>query len=290
MPVSSPAAAARALIASPGCTIAPGAYDPWSAKLVAQAGFDLCYMSGFGVSAAHLGVPDIGLMTGSQMADCAARIADAVTIPVIADADTGYGNAVNMRHTARAYWRAGVAGVQIEDQEFPKRCGHLDGKTVAPLPPMLDKIRAVKDTAGDDLLVVARTDARATHNLDEALSRGAAFHQAGADVIFIEAPRDRAELEKVTAHFPDVPVVANMVEGGKTPYLDAETLGGIGFSLAIFPITGLLAATRAVTDTLATLKAKGQADRAAIASFDDLHVTSGLADYLAFARTMESAE
>lgn len=285
----SQAKVAQGVIAGPGCAIAPGAYDPWSARLVERAGFAICYMTGFGVAAAHLGVPDIGLMTGSQMADCAARIADAVTIPVIADADTGYGNVLNMRHTVRAYCRAGVAGIQIEDQEFPKRCGHLDGKRVTPLAPMLDKIRAAKDGAGGDLLVVARTDARAVHGLAAALERGAAFRDAGADLVFIEAPQSEDELARVAGALADVPLVANMVEGGKTPYLSADRLGALGFSLAIFPISGLLAATRAVRECLGHLHRHGQADRAVLARFEDLHAVSGLDDYLAYGKAMEGS-
>ena len=143
----------RDIIVSPGCSVAPGAYDAWSARLIEQAGFPLCYLTGFGASASHLGAPDIGLMTATEMADLAARVAGAVSIPVIADADTGYGNALNVRHTAQAYRRAGVAAMQLEDQEFPKRCGHVEGKQVVAAGDMVSKIKAAKDEAGNDLLI-----------------------------------------------------------------------------------------------------------------------------------------
>ena len=274
----------RDIIASPGCSVAPGAYDAWSARLIEQAGFPLCYLTGFGASASHLGAPDIGLMTGTEMAGLAARVAGAVSIPVIADADTGYGNALNVRHTVRAYRRAGVAAMQLEDQEFPKRCGHLEGKQVVAAGDMVSKIKAAKDEAGNDLLIVARTDARAVLGLNEALARGHAYREAGADILFIEAPRDVDELARLTQEFPNTPLLANMVEGGKTPYLSAEVLSEIGFSLAIYPITALLAATGAMRQVLSQMRNDGGLALGELPSFSDLHEISGLDEYLDDAR------
>ena len=274
----------RDIIASPGCSVAPGAYDAWSARLIEQAGFPLCYLTGFGASASHLGAPDIGLMTGSEMADLAARVAGAVSIPVIADADTGYGNALNVRHTAQAYRRAGVAAMQLEDQEFPKRCGHLEGKQVVAAGDMVSKIKAAKDEAGNDLLIVARTDARAVLGLNEALARGHAYREAGADILFIEAPRDVDELARLTQEFPNTPLLANIVEGGKTPYLSAKVLGEIGFSLAIYPITALLAATGAMRQALSQIRDDGGVALGELPGFSDLHEISGLDEYLDDAR------
>ncbi len=286
----SPVARLAEIVRAPGCAVAPGAFDAWSARLIARAGFEICYMTGFGAAAAHLGAPDIGLMSGSEVADIAGRITEAVDIPVIADADTGYGSPLNVRHTARAYARAGVAGLQLEDQDFPKRCGHLEGKTVVETGAMVDKIRAVKDTVGDEMWLVARTDARAPLGLDEALARGRAFAEAGADIVFVEAPQNRAELDAVCGAGIGAPLIANMVEGGKTPYLDADTLGEIGFALAIFPITGLLAATGAMERAFAALRADGKAAPEVLASFDDLHAVSGLADYLAYAARFDKGD
>ena len=274
----------RDIIGSPGCAVVPGAYDPWSARLIEQAGFPLCYLTGFGASASHLGAPDIGLMTGSEMAGLAGRIAAAVSIPVIADADTGYGNVLNVRHTVKEYRRAGVAAIQLEDQESPKRCGHLEGKTVVEAGEMVAKIRAAKDEAGGDLLIVARTDARAVLGLDEALARGQAYHEAGADILFVEAPRDLDELAIITRELNQAPLLANMVEGGKTPYLSANKLGDIGFSLAIYPITILLAATGAVRRVLSQMCGESGVVPADMPSFSDLHDISGLDEYLDDAR------
>ena len=274
----------RDIIASPGCSVAPGAYDAWSARLIEQAGFPLCYLTGFGASASHLGAPDIGLMTGTEMAGLAARVAGAVSIPVIADADTGHGNALNVRHSARAYRRAGVAAMQLEDQEYPKRCGHLEGKQVVAVGEMVSKIKAAKDEAENDLLIVARTDARAVLGLNEALARGHAYREAGADILFIEAPRDVDELARLTQEFPNTPLLANMVEGGKTPYLSAEVLSEIGFSLAIYPITALLAATGAMRQVLSQMRNDGGLALGELPSFSALHEISGLDEYLDDAR------
>ncbi|MXX22026.1 MAG: isocitrate lyase/PEP mutase family protein, partial [Rhodospirillales bacterium] len=264
-----PAQQLSTLIAAPGCTLIPGAYDAWTARLVAQAGFGACYMTGFGVSGAFLGAPDIGLMTATQMADNAARMADAAGIPIVAAGATGYGNVLNVRHTVAAYRRAGVAAIQLEDQDFPKRCGHLAGKQVIAAAEMAAKIKTAKDTAGDAVLVIARTDSRSTHGLDEAIDRGLSFRDAGADVVFIEAPIDRDEMHTICRRVTGVPLLANIVEGGKTPYLDADTLAGIGYQLAIYPLSLLITATRAMRATLGDLRAQGKAPDHLQGGFDD---------------------
>ena len=248
----------------------------------------MCYLTGFGASASHLGAPDIGLMTSTEMANLASRVADAISIPVIADADTGYGNSVNVRHTAKLYMRAGVAAIQLEDQEFPKRCGHLDGKQVVSEADMVDKIKAAKDEIGSELLIVARTDARAILGLENALERGNAYKEAGADILFIEAPRTRDEMQEICKNFPDTPLIANMVEGGKTPYLSGKELTDIGFSIAIYPITTLLASTGMVEQVLRQLKSSDKISLNDIPSFSDLHDISGLDEYLSDARTSDN--
>ncbi|MCY3702035.1 MAG: isocitrate lyase/PEP mutase family protein [Rhodospirillales bacterium] len=283
-----PAQQLSALIAAPGCTLIPGAYDAWTARLVAQAGFGACYMTGFGVSGAYLGAPDIGLMTATQMADNAARMADAAGIPIVADGDTGYGNVLNVRHTVAAYRRAGVAAIQLEDQDFPKRCGHMAGKQVITAAEMVAKIKTAKDTASDAVLVIARTDSRSTHGLDEAIDRGLRFRDAGADVVFIEAPIDRDEMRTICRRVTGVPLLANIVEGGKTPYLDADTLAGIGYQLAIYPLSLLVTATRAMRATLGDLRAQGKAPDHLQGGFDDMCETAGLEAYMRYAERQET--
>ena len=282
------AAALRQILETPTCSVAPGAFDAWSAKLVERAGFEICYLTGFGASASHLGAPDIGLMTSTEMANLAGRVANAISIPVIADADTGYGNTINVRHTARLYSQAGVAAMQLEDQEFPKRCGHLDGKQVVPTADMVDKIKAAKDEVGTELLIVARTDARAVFDLEIALERGQAYKEAGADILFIEAPRTEPEMKTICTTFPSTPLIANIVEGGKTPFLNGDELTKIGFSIAIYPITTLLASTKTIQHALNQLRTNTEISPQDIASFSDLHDISGLDEYLTDARVKNS--
>jgi len=282
------AAALRKILETPTCSVAPGAFDAWSAKLVERAGFEICYLTGFGASASHLGAPDIGLMTSTEMANLAGRVANAISIPVIADADTGYGNTINVRHTAKLYSQAGVAAMQLEDQEFPKRCGHLDGKQVVPTADMVDKIKAAKDEVGTELLIVARTDARAVFDLEIALERGQAYKEAGADILFIEAPRTETEMKTICTTFPSTPLIANIVEGGKTPFLNGDELTKIGFSIAIYPITTLLASTKTIQHALNQLRTNTEISPQDIASFSDLHDISGLDEYLTDARVKNS--
>ena len=225
----------RALIERPEILIAPGAYDPFVARCIEAAGFEAVYMTGAGVSHLRLGQPDLGLLTFSEMVDQAGRIADAVELPVFADADTGYGNALNVMRTVRAYERAGVAGLHIEDQEMPKRCGHFDSKRVVDLPEMLGKLKAALDARVDpDFIVIARTDARTALGLEQAMERAHAFAETGADVLFVESPLSEDELAQVGSAFGK-PVLANMVESGKTPILPAERLQALGFSVVIHP-------------------------------------------------------
>ncbi len=246
----------RELLAGPDLLVAPGAHDALSARLIAQAGFPAVYMTGFGTAASVLGQPDVGLLTMSEMVSRAAALA-AVTgeLPLIADADTGYGNPINVRRTIREYERAGVAGLHIEDQVWPKKCGHMEGKQVIPMDEMVQKIRAAVDARQDpDFVIIARTDANAVLGLEDALRRGLAYREAGADVIFIEAPRSMAELQTIKQTFPDVPLLFNWAESGKTPLLSLDEIRDLGFKLVIFPVSLLFAATYAMLDLLEVLK------------------------------------
>ena len=253
-----PTARFRALMKKPGCIMAPGVADALAARLVALEGFEAVYMTGFGTSLTRLGAPDVGLITATEMVDNAARIAEASGLPLIADADTGYGNPINTRRTIRDYERAGVAGVHIEDQVWPKRCGHLAGKRVIATNEMVAKIKAACDARIDpDFTIIARCDAIAVEGLDAALERGERYREAGADMLFIEAPVGREEVERVAQHFKGVPLLYNMASSGKTPDLDAEELGRLGFKLAIYPNWLILAAIPVMQSVLRDLKAKG---------------------------------
>ncbi|HEU5438430.1 MAG TPA: isocitrate lyase/PEP mutase family protein [Ktedonobacterales bacterium] len=248
----------RALLAGPEMILAPGAYDALSARLIEAAGFPAVYMTGFGTSASLLGRPDVGLLTMSEMVDNAGRIVGAVGVPVIADADTGYGNPINVIRTVQEYERAGVAAVHIEDQVAPKKCGHMEGKQVIPADEMVEKVRAaVAARRSPDFIIIARTDARAVEGLESALDRARRYHQAGADVLFVEAPQSEAEIEAIARALPDVPLLFNWAEGGKTPPVDVQHLQAWGFRIAIFPISALLAATRAIREALAQIKQAG---------------------------------
>jgi carboxyvinyl-carboxyphosphonate phosphorylmutase len=236
--------------------VAPGAYDAFSARLIAQAGFPAVYMTGFGTAASVLGQPDVGLLTMSEMVSRAAALAAVVgDRPLIADADTGYGNPINVRRTVREYERAGVAAIHIEDQIWPKKCGHMEGKQVIPVDEMVQKIHAAVDARQDpDFVIIARTDANAVYGLEDALHRGRAYREAGADVIFIEAPRSIEELHAIAQAFPDVPLLYNWAESGKTPLLSLEEIHALGYQLVIFPVSMLFAATHALLELLEVLK------------------------------------
>ena len=246
----------RELLVGPELVVAPGAYDGLSARLIAQAGFSLVYMTGFGTAASVLGQPDVGLLTMSEMVGRAAALA-AVSgdLPLIADADTGYGNPINVRRTIREYEHAGVAGLHIEDQVWPKKCGHMEGKQVIPMDEMAQKIRAALDARQDpDFVIIARTDAIAVNGLEDALLRGQAYREAGADVLFIEAPRSIVELQTIKQAFPDIPLLYNWAESGKTPLLPLDEIQALGFKLVIFPVSLLFAATHVMLELLELLK------------------------------------
>jgi len=256
--------------------VAPGVFDMISARIADGQGFDALYMTGYGISASYLGLPDAGFATLTDMAACARRIAEGTETPLIADADNGYGGPLNVQHTIRSYEAAGVAAVQIEDQEFPKKCGHTLGRKVIPLADMVTKIKVAVDSRDDpNLLIVARTDARTSLGLDEALRRAEAFEAAGADVLFVESPESEAEMERI-GRSTDRPLLANIVEGGRTPALPAERLREIGYRIAIYPATGFLAAGAALASIYRTLKQTGSSDA----------VETPLTDFEAFNRVV----
>lgn len=258
----SPADRLRVLLAEPGLISMPCCFDAFSAKLIEQAGFPLTFMSGFAVSASRLGLPDTGLISYGEMLDQGRNICSAVSIPVIGDADTGYGNALNVKRTVRGYAQAGFACLMIEDQVAPKRCGHTRGKQVVSRGEALARIRAALDAKqeGADILIMARTDARATHGLEEALWRAQAFADLGADIIFLEAPRSEAEMVAFCTRISG-PKMANMVEQGETPVLPPDRLEALGYKIAAYPLTLLNAAARAMQESLVALKQGQHPDR-----------------------------
>ncbi|MEO1459273.1 MAG: isocitrate lyase/PEP mutase family protein [Pseudomonadota bacterium] len=245
----------RALLSENRLHVMPCCFDALSAKLIEQEGFGLTFMSGFAASASRIGAPDLGLMSYGEVADQARNITEAVSIPLIADGDTGYGNAMNVRRTVRGMARAGAAAVMIEDQLAPKRCGHTPGKEVVGREEAFDRIRAAVDArAEDDILILARTDARHEHGLAEAIERAARFHELGADILFVEAPRSAEEMRALCAALPG-PKMANIVEGGETPELSHAELREIGYAIAAYPLSLMAAAMRAMTATLGALRA-----------------------------------
>jgi carboxyvinyl-carboxyphosphonate phosphorylmutase len=254
-----PRARLRELLSAGPPLVAPGAYDALSARLIEQAGFDVVYMTGFGTTASLIGRPDVGLLSGAEMVDNARRIVAAVDVPVIADADTGYGNAINVVRTVQLYEQAGVAGIQLEDQVMPKKCGHMSGKALIGTDEMVGKLQAAVAARTDpDLVIIARTDAVAVQGLDAALERARAFAEAGADLLFVEAPTSEEDIARVAKELAGVaPLVFNWAEGGRTPPLSLERIAELGFSLVIYPIGTLLAATAGIRSLLATLKAEG---------------------------------
>ncbi len=236
---------------------APGVFDMISALAADRLGFSALYMTGYGTVASHLGVPDAGLASYTDMLSRVACIAGATKTPLIADADTGFGGLLNVDRTVRGYEQAGAAAIQIEDQEFPKKCGHTLGRRVIPLDDMVAKVRvAAEARRSDDFLIIARTDARTALGLDEALRRMEAYSAAGADVLFVESPESEEEMARICRTF-DKPLLANIVEGGRTPVLSKERLIELGYSLAIFPATGFLATAAALDSVYRSLKADG---------------------------------
>lgn len=253
---ATPASRLRARLAVADCIVMPCCFDALSARLVEMAGFPLTFMSGFAVSAARLGLPDTGLISYAEMLDQGRNICAAVDIPVIGDGDTGYGNPLNVKRTVAGYAQAGFAAVMIEDQVAPKRCGHTSGKQVVDRDEAVQRIRAAVDARneGADILILARTDARATHGLDEALIRARAFSDLGADILFVEAPTSEAEMRRICSEVPGVHL-ANMLEGGATPVLPPARLRELGYAIAAYPLTLLSSAVRAMQDALAAMAA-----------------------------------
>ena len=268
----------RRLLEAPELLIAPGVAECVGARLVAEQGFDALYMTGAGTTASRLGMPDVGLLGVTEMADNAGRIADAAGLPLIADADTGYGGPINVRRTIRCYERSGVAGVHLEDQDWPKRCGHLAGKTLIPVEEMCAKVRAAVDARSDpDFIVIARTDAIAVEGFEAALGRAKAYEEAGADVLFVEAPTTMEQAEAIPRAFTQ-PALYNMAMSGKTPVLPGSEIEALGFGVVIYPGLSLSAAIPAIRRALAELRETGgiEASSAEMASFRDFFELMGL--------------
>lgn len=274
----------RELLAGPDTVVAPGLYDGLTGLLVEQAGFDAGYIGGASIAYSRLGRSDIGLTTCSEVADTVSKIRDRVELPFVVDADTGFGNALNTQRTMRMFERAGASGIQLEDQTTPKRCGHLDGKTLISTAEMVGKIKAAQDARLDeDTVIVGRTDAIAVEGFDAALERANAYVEAGADMLFVEAPRSLEEMKTIGDHFAGrVPLLANMVEGGKTPLSSADELGALGFKFVIFPGAMVRMLAKAGQDYLKALKQDGstQQVRERMFDFDGLNNLLGTQDLL----------
>jgi 2-methylisocitrate lyase-like PEP mutase family enzyme len=274
----------RQRLARPPILIAPGVYDPLTALIAERAGFEALYVSGAAIAYTRLGRPDIGLVSMSEVIDTVGLIRDRVSAHLVVDADTGYGNALNVERAVRLLERAGANAIQIEDQDFPKRCGHLDDKTLIPAQEMVGKIKAAIDSRrSSDTLIIARTDAVAVEGFDRALARAALYREAGADMLFIEAPRERAELGRIATLIGKVtPLMANMVEGGKTPLLPASELEEFGFAFVIFPGGIVRALAKAAEEFYDSLKVNGSTEvfRPRMFDFDALNLLIGTPETL----------
>lgn len=273
----------RELINAPEILIMPGVYDALSAKLAERAGIQALVMGGYAISASTLGQPDVGYLTMSEMAYALKRICDATTIPVLADGDTGYGNAMNVRRVVQEFEAAGAAGVFFEDQEWPKKCGHMEGKRVIPMEEHVMKIRAAVEARRDpDFVIMARTDARAVNGLEDAIARAKAYGEAGADLLFVEAPESVEEM-KIINQALDKPSMANMIEQGKTPLLTAQELQDLGFAAVFYPVSAIYTVARALQRLWAELKATGttQGFRHEMMSFPEFNAFIGLPEYRA---------
>ncbi|MCX7235403.1 MAG: isocitrate lyase/PEP mutase family protein [Burkholderiales bacterium] len=247
----------RSRLSKGSLVIAPGVFEMISAKIADKLGFDALYMTGYGTVASYLGLPDAGLASYADMVSRVQQFTSGTKTPMICDADTGYGGLLNVMHTVRGYEAAGACAMQLEDQEFPKKCGHMLGRRVIPATLMADKIRVAAETRNDpNFLIIARTDARTTLGLDEALRRAELYARAGADLLFVESPESLEEMATIGRSF-DLPLVANMVEGGRTPILSRDELKALGYSLAIFPATAFLAAGAAFERVYSSLKLNG---------------------------------
>ncbi|BHH85785.1 isocitrate lyase/PEP mutase family protein [Desulforhopalus sp. 52FAK] len=276
--MTSPAQQLRELLAKDQCHIMPCCYDGLTAKMIEQAGFALTFMSGFSVAAARLGLPDTGLISYGEMLDQGRNICNAVTIPVLGDGDTGYGNAMNVYRTVKGYAQAGFASVMIEDQVAPKRCGHTKGKLVVDQDEAFERIAAAVDARneGQDILILSRTDARAVHGLNEAIIRGQKYAELGADIIFIEAPESIEEMKTICKEIPGVQM-ANIIDGGKTPVLSPDELHALGFSIAAYPLTLISAAMQAIKKSLQALQNGSQPSD--IMDFEKVRKIIGFDDY-----------
>ena len=264
--------------------VAPGIFDMISVKIADEVGFNALYMTGYGVTASHLGLPDAGIATYTDMVSRIQATKAISATPLIADGDTGYGGLLNVQHTIRGYEAAGAAAIQLEDQEFPKKCGHLLGRKVIPMEDMVAKIRVAVDSRdSSDFLIIARTDARTALGLDEALRRAEAYDKAGADILFVESPESIEEMETIGKRF-DKPLFANMVEGGRTPVLDKKTLEELGYSIAIFPVLGFLSAANAMRDAFAQLKTAGSSNKnkTPLYPFEEFSALMGFDEVTAF--------
>ena len=274
----------RERLRHPGLVVAPGVFDMVSLRLADRFGFDALYMTGYGTVASHMGLPDAGLATYSDMVGRVSAMAGMARTPLIADGDTGYGGLLNMQHTVRGYEAAGAVAIQLEDQEFPKKCGHTPGRRVIPMQDMVRKIQVAVDARpSPDFLIIARTDARTTLGLDEALRRAEAYAKAGADILFVESPESEEEMRRIGQSF-DLPLVANMVEKGRTPVLTRDELASLGYKIAIFPVTALLASVQAMTQVYQQFKDTGSSahGKTALYDFADLTQLMGFEDVWAF--------
>ena len=268
----------RQALATHGQLIMPGIYDALSAKIAARAGFEVTFITGYSLSATLLGEPDFGLLTQTEVVNAALRICSVIDVPVIVDADTGYGNAINVIRTVQDLIRAGAGGMFLEDQVWPKRCGHMRGKQVIPLTEQLNKLRAAVEAKGnEDFFIVARTDSRQALGLDEAIKRGIAFKDAGADAVFIEAPESKDEMREIAKQVKGH-LVANMLERGVTPLMGPEELKELGFDLIVWPLAPLYSVAKSLTDVYTTLRKEGSTlsilDR--LMPFDEFNSIVGL--------------
>ncbi|MBT0957209.1 isocitrate lyase/PEP mutase family protein [Alphaproteobacteria bacterium KMM 3653] len=281
----------RGAIESGSFLVVPGVFDLISALMADRLGFPAIFMTGYGIAASHMGLPDAGLTTYSDMLGRAAQISARTRTPLIADADTGFGGLLNVRHTVRGYEDAGVAAIQIEDQEFPKKCGHTPGRRVIPTKDMLRKIEvAVDSRRSDDFLVIARTDARGCNGLDDAIARGRAFAKAGADVVFVESPEDDAEMARIAAEI-EAPVMVNMMPGGSTPIRPKARLEELGFRIAIHPGVGFLSAGAAMDAAFRDLAEHGETTGAvALHPFADFNALMGFDEIHAFEKRFAETE
>jgi len=282
----------RVRLLRPPILIAPGVYDGLTALVAEKAGFETLYLSGAAIAYTKLGRPDLGLVSMSEVADTVALIRDRVASHLIVDADTGYGNALNVGRMMRLFERTGANAVQMEDQSFPKRCGHLDNKTLVPIEEMIGKIKAALDARhSHETLLIARTDAIAVEGFERAMARAAAYRDAGADILFVEAPKTRAELERIPSSLKGRPLMANMVEGGETPLLNTTDLEALGFSLVIFPGGIVRALARAAHDFYTSLAAQGSTGpfRNRMYDFNALNEVIGTPEMIALGKRYEAA-